>query len=68
MSAEITKELRRHHHTKDDGSWWEHDARGIPLDRVCELCREAKLSKYKPEVLTNSSYYFGERIEEDDPY
>jgi hypothetical protein len=37
-------------------SWWEHDARGIPLCRVCEDCREKKLSRYRPEVLTNSSY------------
>jgi len=32
-------------------SWWEHDARGIPLCRVCDECREVALSRYKPEVL-----------------
>jgi hypothetical protein len=33
-------------------SWWEHDAQGIPLCRVCDECREAKLSRYRPEILT----------------
>lgn len=35
-----------------DESWWEHDARGIPLCRVCDKCREKKLSKYRPEILS----------------
>lgn len=38
-------------HTRQE-SWWEYDAQGIPLDRVCERCRKAKLSKYRPEILT----------------
>jgi hypothetical protein len=33
-------------------SWWEHDARGIPLDRMCDDCKDRKLKKYRPEVLT----------------
>lgn len=33
-------------------SWWEHDAQGIPLCRVCDLCAEHKLSKYRPEILS----------------
>ena len=32
-------------HSKYDGSWWEHDARGIPLCRVCSDCIKEKLSK-----------------------
>lgn len=40
------------HHTKGDGSWWEHDAQGIPLCRVCDKCRKAKLARYRPEILT----------------
>ena len=32
-------------------SWWEHDAQGIPLCRVCSECREAKLARYRPEIL-----------------
>jgi hypothetical protein len=38
-------------HTKDD-SWWEHDAQGIPLCRVCDRCRTEKLAKYRSEILT----------------
>lgn len=33
-------------------SWWEYDAQGIPLCRVCEDCREKKLLRYRPEILT----------------
>ena len=44
-------------------SWWESDARGIPLARVCLECVDKKLSKYRPEVLTNSNYYADEPIE-----
>lgn len=39
-------------HTKGDGSWWENDAQGIPLQRVCATCKSAKLSGYRPEILT----------------
>lgn len=51
------------YHTKHDGSWWEHDARGIPLCRVCDTCRREKLSHYRPEVLTDSQYEADEPIE-----
>lgn len=44
--------LIRHGHTKGDGSWWECDAQRIPLVRVCAECRAAKLSQYRPEILT----------------
>ena len=41
-----------HNHECDRAaSWWEHDAQGIPLCRVCDHCREEKLSKYRPEIL-----------------
>jgi hypothetical protein len=46
-------------------SWWENDARGIPLARVCIKCKRAKLSGYRPEVLTDSNYECDEPIEED---
>lgn len=45
-------------------SWWEHDARGIPLARVCSTCRARKLRSYRPEVLTDSQYECDEPIEE----
>lgn len=44
-------------------SWWENDARGIPLARVCDRCKEAKLAGYRPEVLTDSNYWADEPIE-----
>lgn len=33
-------------------SWWAHDAQGIPLCRVCDLCKREKLSRYRPEILS----------------
>lgn len=36
----------------EEYSWWEYDARGIPLCRVCDKCEKEKLSKYRPEILT----------------
>lgn len=36
----------------DEPSWWEHDARGIPLVRVCDQCKDRKLSRYRPEILS----------------
>jgi hypothetical protein len=33
-------------------SWWEYDAQGIPLARVCDRCRKQKLSRYRPEILS----------------
>jgi len=46
-------------------SWWENDARGIPLARVCPKCRAQKLAKFRPEVLTNPQYETDEPIEGD---
>jgi len=52
-------------HTKGDGSWWEYDGRGIPLTRVCNRCREARLSRYRPEILAwYSQADVDEQIEE----
>jgi hypothetical protein len=52
MAFDNREYLERHPHTPLDGSWWEHDAQGIELCRVCDECREAKLSRYRPEILT----------------
>lgn len=46
-------------------SWWEHDARGIPLTRVCDKCYHDKMSQYKPEVLNDPNYDIDEQIEEE---
>ena len=45
-----TADLRRHNCDRQ-GSWWAHDAQGIPLARVCDTCVDAKLSTYRPEIL-----------------
>ena len=41
----------RNHDCKRSESWWEYDAQGIPLCRVCDKCRKAKLRQYRPEIL-----------------
>lgn len=43
-------------------SRWEFDARGIPLTRCCSECRDTKLNKYRPEVLSDSDYDADEAI------
>ena len=55
-------DLRYCMHEGED-SWWEYDARGIPLCKVCDLCEETKLSMYRPEVLNNPNYTADEPIE-----
>ena len=42
-----------------------YDARGIFLCYTCDKCQEEKLSKYRPDVLTDSNYWADEAIEED---
>ena len=43
-------------------SWWEYDARGIPLCKVCDRCEDAKLSKYRDDVLTDANYWAEEAV------
>ena len=33
-------------------SWPRYDAQGIYLCRVCDVCEEDKMSRYRPEILT----------------
>ena len=47
-------------------SWWEYDARGIPLCRVCTKCKKEKLSHYRPDVLTDSNYWCDEDVDGDE--
>ena len=47
-------------------SYWENDARGIPLARVCNVCKLEKLGKFRKEVLTNGNYECDEPIEAED--
>ena len=46
-------------------SYWQLDARGIPLCRTCPSCHKEKMKTYRKEVLTNPNYYADEPIEED---
>ena len=46
-------------------SFWQNDARGIPLCRTCAKCHKEKMSRYRPDVLTDSNYWADEAIEED---
>jgi hypothetical protein len=46
-------------------SWWESDARGIPLCRVCDKCEDVKLAQYRRDVLGNPLYLADEPIEEE---
>jgi len=40
------------HKCKREESWWAKDAQGIPLCRVCPECKDEKLSRYRPEILS----------------
>lgn len=62
----MTNENCNGQHTKNDGSYWVNDARGIPLARVCPKCKAQKLSKYRADVLSDSDYSADEAIEADD--
>jgi hypothetical protein len=58
--------MNHDNHNKHDGSWWEYDAQGIHLCRVCAECRTQQLSRYRPKILTGYSQAdIDERIEED---
>ena len=45
----MPNDLKYHDCNRDD-SWWEYDGHGIPLCRVCDQCRSAKLSRYRPDI------------------
>jgi len=39
-----------------------YDARGIFVSYVCDKCRKEKLSKYRPEIFTDSQYWHDEPL------
>lgn len=53
-------------HEHKGHTWWEYDARGIPLCKVCKSCMEEALNGYRQEVLTNPSYEADEPIESEE--
>lgn len=44
-------------------SYWQNDARGIPLCRTCDDCHGEKMKRYRPAVLTDAQYEADEPIE-----
>jgi hypothetical protein len=49
-------------------SYWQNDARGIPLCRTCDKCHDQRMSQYRPEVLTDSSYEYEDGAIEPEDY
>ena len=49
------------------GKLWtpQYDARGIFLTYTCEDCHDRKMAAYRPDVLTDPSYWTDEPIDED---
>lgn len=46
------EEFQRGGHQHEDYCWWEYDAQGIELAKVCDECVDAALSVYRPEILS----------------
>jgi hypothetical protein len=44
----------------------QHDARGIFLCYTCPKCEDEKLSRYRPDVLSDPNYWTDEPVEEED--
>jgi len=47
----------------DEDTWWEYDAKGIALCRVCVKCKETKLAAYRKDVLSDPNYEADEDID-----
>lgn len=46
-------------------SWWQLDAKGIPLVRVCNKCKERRLKQYRPEVIYDPNYSHEEPMDDE---
>ena len=64
VGEDMNEDDLRYHMCERNESWWENDARGIPLARVCPKCRQAKLAPYRKDVLRDPHYWADEPIEE----
>lgn len=49
-------------------TWWEYDAQGIPLCRVCHGCYDQKMAGFRPEILTGYSQADVNEPIEPEPY
>ena len=55
------------HRCKRSERWRERDAQGIELCRVCDVCRDEKLARFRREILTGYNQTdVSEQIEPDD--
>lgn len=51
----MTTDLDNCNHIDEGGDnmgYWAYDAQGIPLCKVCDRCKKAKLFRYRPEILS----------------
>lgn len=62
MNPTCSENPESQNHAEEE-TWAEYDARGYYLCRVCPSCVKQKLSKYRPEVLTDPSYWADEPFE-----
>ena len=68
MAATTKEQVESGEHFCGPASWWEYDAQGIELCRVCDECKEIKLARYRPEILTGYTQAdVDEPIEPDSP-
>jgi hypothetical protein len=65
--ARIPKQWRPKPRSCGSGKLWspQYDARGIFLTYTCEDCHDGKMAGYRPDVLTDPSYWTEEPIDED---
>lgn len=60
---QVREEIASGEHVHEGGGWWEYDARGIELAKVCEVCVKVVLAKYTRDCRTNPGYDVDEAIE-----
>ena len=47
-------------------SYWQYDARNIPICKTCDDCHDTKMRRYRKDVLDNPNYEADEPIEPED--
>ena len=62
----MSKKIDLYTHQHDEYTWWEYDARGIELCKVCHTCLNTQLAQYRPDVLSDPNYWSDENIEQSD--
>ena len=58
-------QLRTHKSTHNkSNSWWLHDAKNIPVSRVCDDCEEAVKDRYDPAIFGEGDRSYEDVVEE----